>query len=134
MSAFWRARWSCSGCGGSTPPRSQPESGPVAEDPLEVVQQAPIRVAPDVDAVGDGPQHPRQGVLHVGDALIVIVGANAVLGDEERDLALGVGPRPAQARLQAVQPEDVAACIALVVALPPRVTIEDMVVVPTRHG
>jgi NADP-dependent 3-hydroxy acid dehydrogenase YdfG len=43
-------------------------------------------------------------------------------------------PPSAQSRLHAVQPEDVAACIELIVSLPARVTIEDIVVVPTRRA
>ena len=45
-------------------------------------------------------------------------------------------PRPpsAHSRLQAVQPEDVAACIALIVTLPARVTVEEIVVAPTRRA
>ncbi|MGH2391749.1 MAG: SDR family oxidoreductase [Chloroflexota bacterium] len=43
-------------------------------------------------------------------------------------------PPPMPARLYAVQPEDVAACIELIVRLPARVTIEDIVVAPTRRA
>jgi NADP-dependent 3-hydroxy acid dehydrogenase YdfG len=39
-----------------------------------------------------------------------------------------------ESRVYAVQPEDVAACIELIVRLPARVTIEDIVVAPTRRS
>ena len=37
----------------------QAEGGPVAEDPLEVVEQAPVEVAADVDAVVEAAAAPR---------------------------------------------------------------------------
>ena len=60
----------------------QPERRPVAEDPLEVVEQAPVDVAAHVDAVVEAGEHARERALDVLDALGVVGGADAVLGDE----------------------------------------------------
>ena len=51
--------------------------------------------------------HPAQRRLHILDALGVVGGADAVLGDEQRQTARDV-PRPAQTRLQGLGPELVA--------------------------
>src|SRR5438874_606925 len=56
----------------------------VAEGPLEVVEGAPVRVAEDVDPVGQARLHTAQGPSHVLDALGVVARADAVLGDEHR--------------------------------------------------
>ena len=43
-------------------------------------------------------------------------------------------PPPPAARAMALQPEDVAACVELIVTLPPRATIEEIVLVPTTQA
>jgi len=43
-------------------------------------------------------------------------------------------PPSAEARAMMLQPEDVAACVATAVTLPPRATVEEIVLVPTRRG
>src|SRR5439155_3427142 len=85
----------------------EPERGPVAERPLEVVHRAPVGVAAQVDAVAEAAQHAPEGTLDVGDAAGVVVGADAVLGDEHGRL-LGDLPRAADRRLERLWPELVA--------------------------
>ena len=64
------------------------EAGPVPEGPLEVVEQRPVRVAAHVDARRRWQSRtPSRAALDVADALVVVVGADAVLGDEDRHLA-----------------------------------------------
>ena len=43
-------------------------------------------------------------------------------------------PPTAEARAMMLQPEDVAVCVATAVALPPRATVEEIVLVPTRRA
>ena len=63
------------------------EPGPVPEGPLEVVEQRPVRVAAHVDAVVDAVEDALERGADVADALLVVVGADAVLGDDDRHLA-----------------------------------------------
>ncbi len=80
----------------------------VAHRPLEVVEQRPVRIAPDVDPVANGTQHALQGGVHVFDALVIVVGPDAVLGDEQGRTAARIGPGSAQRALQRRGPELVA--------------------------
>ena len=73
-----------------------PELRPVAQRPLEVVEQRPVGVAPHVDPVGEGLQHARQRLADVVDALLVVGGADAVLGDQQGNRTAGVVPGPSQ--------------------------------------
>ena len=73
--------------------------------PLEVVEQAPVAVAAHVDAVGDARVYAAQGAGDVVDAVRVVVGAEAVLGDEHRQRAAGVVVHPAQAGLERLRPD-----------------------------
>src|SRR5205823_3399413 len=87
--------------------RDEAERRPVPVDPLEVVERAPVAVAPHVDAVGETSQDAVEGPLYVGDAPGVVTGADAVLGDELGQ-AVGVGPRASHARFERLGPELVA--------------------------
>jgi len=70
----------------------------------------------------------EEGVHGIRSTVITLGEANTPILD------LRPHPPSAASRLYAVQPEDVAACIELIVALPARVTIEDIVVAPTRRA
>src|SRR5205823_13363059 len=59
----------------------QAEGGAVAEDPLEVVEQAPVHVAAHVDPVGEAGEHAAERAPDELDALGVVIGPDAVLGD-----------------------------------------------------
>src|SRR5664280_2524866 len=59
----------------------QPEGRTVPEHPLEIVQQAPVEVPPDVDAVVEAALESGQGPGHVLDPRRVVLSADAVLGD-----------------------------------------------------
>src|SRR5262245_63762811 len=63
------------------------ESGAVAEGPLEIVEEAPVRVPAHVDAVGDRPLHALERLADVVDALVVVIRPDAVLRHQKRDLA-----------------------------------------------
>ncbi len=75
------------------------------------------------------------GVINAEEGVRGIRSTVITLGEANTPI-LDLRPRPpsAESRLHAVQPEDVAACIELIVRLPARVTIEDIVVAPTRRG
>jgi NADP-dependent 3-hydroxy acid dehydrogenase YdfG len=75
------------------------------------------------------------GVINAEEGVHGIRSTVITLGEANTPI-LDLRPRPpsAESRLYAVQPEDVAACIELIVRLPARVTIEDIVVAPTRRG
>src|SRR5207248_793887 len=92
--------------GGAVDPH-EPERRAVAERPLEIVERAPVRVPAHVDAVVEAAADPLQGPANVGDAALVVVGGDAVLGDEQR-YAAGDLPRPTEGRLQHLGPELVA--------------------------
>lgn len=70
----------------------------------------------------------EEGVHGIRSTVITLGEANTAILD------LRPHPPSAQSRLYAVQPEDVAACIELIVRLPARATIEDIVVAPTRRA
>ena len=55
--------------------------------PLEVVQQAPVQVATDVDPIIHRIAQVPQGFACVGDPAFVILGSDAVLGDKDRDIS-----------------------------------------------
>src|SRR4051812_43578070 len=64
----------------------QTELRPIAERPLEVVQQRPVEVAAHVDAVGEASPDAFECVAHVCDATLVVVVSETVLGDVQRRL------------------------------------------------
>src|SRR5205823_6212055 len=70
----------------------QTELGPVAERPFKVVEETPVRVDAHVDSFVETVRDPRQCNLHVLDSLCVVVGADAIFGDEDRHRAAGVLP------------------------------------------
>ena len=81
----------------------EPELGPVAPRPLEVVEQRPVEVAAHVEAVGEAAADAFERLGHVRDAVGVVVVAEAVLGDVDRDLRVrrpraGSRPRATAAR------------------------------------
>src|SRR2546422_573099 len=65
----------------------QAEGGAVAEEPLEVVEQAPVDVATHVDPVGEAGEHAPECPRDELDALGVVLGPDAVLGDQDRHAA-----------------------------------------------
>src|ERR1700722_18257489 len=65
--------------------RYQAEGWAVAGVPFKVVQQRPVEVAADVDAVADTSRDAIQRAADVLDAAIVLVGADSVLGDDDRN-------------------------------------------------
>ena len=73
------------------------EARPVAERPLEIVEQRPVGVAPHVDPVGDRVENARQRLAHVVDPLLVVGRADAVLGDQQVGRTAGVLPRAPEA-------------------------------------
>jgi NADP-dependent 3-hydroxy acid dehydrogenase YdfG len=75
------------------------------------------------------------GVINAEEGAQGIRSTVITLGEANTPI-LDLRPRPPsmESRVYAVQPEDVAACIELIVRLPARVTIEDIVVAPTRRG
>ena len=56
----------------------------VAERPLEIVEQAPIEIAADVEAVAQAALNSQKSSSDVLDPLGVIVGRDPVLGHEYR--------------------------------------------------
>ncbi len=64
----------------------KPELRPVSEGPLEIVEERPVEVAADVDAVLETAPDALERVVHVRDAAVVVVVAEAVLGHVQRCL------------------------------------------------
>jgi len=80
------------------------EGWPVAERPLEVVEQRPVQVAPHVDPFGHACLHLAERGVDEGDPLLVVRGRDPVLGDQDRDPSRalpGAPDRPAK-RLRVV--------------------------------
>ncbi len=75
------------------------------------------------------------GVINAEESVHGIRSTVITLGEANTPI-LDLRPHPpsGESRVYAVQPEDVAACIELIARLPARVTIEDIVVAPTRRG
>src|SRR5205814_534576 len=59
----------------------QAEGGAVAEDPLEVVEQAPVDVAAHGDPVGEAGEHAPERAPDELDALGIVLGPDTVPGD-----------------------------------------------------
>ena len=72
--------------------RDQAEFGPVAEVPLEVVQEAPDEIAPQVDPFLQTAVGAAQRLAEKVDALGVVGGGDPVLGHHDRAPAHGGGP------------------------------------------
>src|ERR1700722_8244137 len=68
------------------------EFRPVAVGPFEVVEQAPREVAADVDAVVQTAANTPESVGVERHALVVVVGGDAVLGDDDRQAGHLGGP------------------------------------------
>src|SRR5204862_7820166 len=85
----------------------QAEGGAVAEDPLEVVEQAPVDVAADGDPGGEAGEHAAERAPDELDALGVGLGPDAVLGDQDGDTVRHF-PGTADGRFQRLGPELVA--------------------------
>ena len=73
------------------------------EYPLEIVQKAPVEVAPDVDTGIDTALHAAQCPLDVVDPDLVVVGSDAVFGDVDRKARLV--PRPTDGALEGLGPD-----------------------------
>src|SRR6188474_3333714 len=65
----------------------------VTECPFEVVEQRPARVTDDLDPVCDAIEHAIERGGEVANPLVVVVGANAVLGHQDGDRTTGDIPR-----------------------------------------
>src|ERR1035437_971087 len=54
-----------------------PKCGPVTENPFEVIEQAPIRISPHVNAVIEAATHSGRGAEDVFDSGLIVVGADS---------------------------------------------------------
>jgi len=82
----------------------QPEPRPVAQLPLEVVEERPVQEAPHVDPVADRPAHAGDRALDIDHAAAVVVGREPALGRDQRPAA-GHLPCPPQRGLERLGPE-----------------------------
>src|SRR5262249_57312320 len=85
----------------------EPERRAIAEDPLEVVEQAPVEIPAYVHAVAQAGEHAAERLLDVGDTFGVVECRDPVLGDEEGNVP-GEVPCAPDGRLQRLRPELVA--------------------------
>src|SRR5262249_32407393 len=85
----------------------EPERRAIAEDPLEVVEQAPVEIPAYVHAVAQAGEHTAERLLDVGDTFGVVERRDPVLGDAEGNVP-GEGPCAPDGRLQRLRPDLVA--------------------------
>src|SRR5918992_4626759 len=62
------------------------ESRLVSERPLEVVERGPVEVATHIDPLVETTTHLFQGLRHIGDAAVIVRGADPVLRHDRGNL------------------------------------------------
>ena len=67
--------------------RNQTKCWAIAIRPFEVVHQAPVGIATNVNAIGNTCEHTFERTVHVFDSFVVIARSNAIFSDDNGHVA-----------------------------------------------